>query len=175
VIDEVATPRLILRPITTDDVDRLVELDADPLVMRFINGGRPTPRDEAARIVERSQGHRWLAFDRDGEEFVGWFGLRPAAAPERELGYRLRRACWGRGLATEGALAMIDTAFARLDARRVWAQTMTVNSASRAVLERCGMRYVRTFHVDWPEPIEGTEHGDVEYELTREEWEHRPR
>jgi len=166
---------MALRAITMDDVDRLVALDTDPEVMRFINGGRPTPRDEAARIVERSIGHRWLAFERDGDAFVGWFGLRPSGPHERELGYRLRRACWGHGLATEGALALIDLAFTELEAARVWAQTMTVNRASRAVMERCGMRYVRTFHLDWPEPIEGTEHGDVEYELTRAEWERRKR
>jgi len=173
VIKPVTTARLALRPITTGDVDLIVALDADPEVMRFINGGRSTPRDEAARIVERSLGHRWVAFERDGDAFVGWFGLRPAGAHERELGYRLRRACWGRGLATEGALVLIDTAFTRLDTRRVWAQTMTVNTASRAVMERCGMRFVRTFHLEWPEPIEGTEYGDVEYELTRSEWARR--
>jgi len=173
VIEPATTARLALRPITTDDVDLIVALDADPEVMRFINGGRSTPPDEAARIVQRSRGHRWMAFERDGDTFVGWFGLRPAGAHERELGYRLRRAFWGRGLATEGSLALIDLAFTRFAARRVWAQTMTVNTASRAVMERCGMRYVRMFHLEWPEPIEGTEHGDVEYELTRSEWERR--
>jgi RimJ/RimL family protein N-acetyltransferase len=48
---------------------------------------------------------------------------------------------------------------------------MTVNARSRRVMERCGLRYVRTFHLEWPEPIEGTEEGDVEYELTKAEWE----
>jgi RimJ/RimL family protein N-acetyltransferase len=170
VLEPVITARLALRPIATTDVDLIVDLDADPEVVRFISGGEPTSPAEATRIVERSLGHRWMAFDRDGDGFVGWFGLRPSGGYERELGYRLRRACWGRGLATEGALALIDIAFTRLDARRVWAQTMTVNAASRAVMERCGMRYVRTFHLEWPEPIAGTEHGDVEYELTRAAW-----
>src|SRR5512143_1992882 len=138
-----------------DDVDLLVALDADPEVMRYVNGGKPSPRDETERIVRRSLGHRWVAFERDGDAFVGWFGLRPAGPHERELGYRLPRACWGRGLATEGSLALIDLAFTGLGARRVLAHTMTVNAASRAVMERCGLRYVRTFHLEWPEPIEG--------------------
>jgi RimJ/RimL family protein N-acetyltransferase len=170
-IEPVATARLTLRPLAIDDVDLLVGLDADPEVMRYITGGRPSPRDETERVVQRSVGHRWVAYERAEGEFAGWFGLRPAGWDERELGYRLRRACWGRGLATEGALALIELAFTQLDAPRVWAQTMTVNTASRAVMERCGMRYVRTLHLDWPEPIEGTEHGDVEYELTRAHWE----
>jgi RimJ/RimL family protein N-acetyltransferase len=174
-IEPVATPRLTLRPITLDDVELLVALDADPEVMRYISGGQPSPRDETERTVRRSLGHRWVAYERDRSAFVGWFGLRPTGFQERELGYRLRRSSWGRGLATEGSLALIDLAFTHLDAPRVWAQTMTVNTASRAVMERCGMRHVRTFHLEWPEPIEGTEHGDVEYELTRAEWERRPR
>jgi RimJ/RimL family protein N-acetyltransferase len=173
VLEPFTTARLALRPITTDDIDLIVDLDADPEVMQFVNGGRPTPRDEAVRIIERARGHRWMAFAHDSDAFVGWFGLRPSGAHARELGYRLRRACWGRGLATEGALALIELAFTQLDVSRVWAQTMTVNTASRAVMERCGMRYVRTFHLEWPEPIEGTEHGDVEYELTRSQWERR--
>ena len=50
----------------------------------------------------------------------------------------------------------------------MWAQTMTVNDASRRVMERCGLRYVRTFFEEWSEgPIDGSEHGDVEYELLR--------
>ena len=40
------TDRLLLRRFTEDDVENLVELDGDPEVMRFINGGRPTPRQE---------------------------------------------------------------------------------------------------------------------------------
>jgi RimJ/RimL family protein N-acetyltransferase len=160
-----------MRPIAGDDVDLLVELDADPEVMRYITGGAPTPRDEAQRIVARSLGHRWLAFEHEGEAFVGWFGLRPSAGRDRELGYRLRRACWGRGFATEGSRTLIEHAFTRLGASRVWAQTMTVNTASRRVMERCGLRYVRTFFAEWPEPIDGSDEGDVEYELTRAEWE----
>ena len=168
-IEPLATERLRLRPLAADDVDRLVDLDADPAVMRYISGGAPTPPDEAERIVARTMGHRWLAFDNHGDEFVGWFGLRPSAARDRELGYRLRRACWGRGLATEGARALVDLAFTALDASRVWAQTMTVNTASRRVMEHCGLRFVRTFFTEWPEPIAGSEQGDVEYALTRSE------
>jgi RimJ/RimL family protein N-acetyltransferase len=170
VIEPVETPRLLLRPISLDDVDALVGLDADPEVMRYITGGAPTPRPEAERIVARSIGHRWVAHERDGNHFAGWFGLRPSAGSDRELGYRLPRACWGRGLATEGARALVDLAFTELGASRVWAQTMTVNARSRRVMERCGLRYVRTFYLEWPEPIEGTEEGDVEYELTRADW-----
>jgi RimJ/RimL family protein N-acetyltransferase len=48
---------------------------------------------------------------------------------------------------------------------------MAVNLASRRVMEKSGLEYVRTFHQDWPDPIAGTEHGEVEYALTRAAWE----
>ena len=88
-----------------------------------------------------------------------------------ELGYRLRRSAWGRGLASEGSRALVDHAFRVLGARRVVAETMAVHTASRRVMEKDGLRLVRTFRADWPDAIPGDEHGDVEYALTREEWE----
>ena len=63
---------------------------------------------------------------------------------------------------------MVLAAFADAGVDRVWAQTMTVNTASRRVMERCGLTFVRTFFETWPgEPIDGSEHGDVEYEIRR--------
>jgi RimJ/RimL family protein N-acetyltransferase len=47
---------------------------------------------------------------------------------------------------------------------------MVVHTASWRVMENAGLRLVRTFHADWPDKIEGDEHGDVEYALTRAEW-----
>lgn len=56
-------------------------------------------------------------------------------------------------------------------ANRIIAQTLTVNTGSRAVFERVGLTYVRTFPTSTTESIEGVEEGEVEYELTREAWE----
>lgn len=54
--------------------------------------------------------------------------------------------------------------------REVVATTMTVNTRSRAVMERAGLRYARTVHLTWDDPLDGNEHGDVEYRLRREDW-----
>lgn len=89
---------------------------------------------------------------------------------EAELGYRLRRAAWERGFATEGGRALIDRAFARQGVERVRAQTMAVNVRSRRVMEKLGMRHVRTFHEHFDDPLPGTGHGEVEYAMTRAEW-----
>lgn len=177
------TDRLVLRRFTEDDVDHLVELDSDPQVMHFINGGRPTPRAEIETdflpaflaYYERFAGYGfWAAVEKSSGRFVGWFHFRPAKAAspnEVELGYRLRRSAWGKGYATEGSRALIDKSFAELGVERVVAYTMVVNVASRRVMEKAGLRFVRTFHQPWPDYIEGEEKGDVEYALLRSEWE----
>ena len=177
------TARLELRRFTDDDVENLVELDSDPDVMRFINGGRPTPRDEIESEFlpaildhyERYAGYGfWAAVEKSTERFVGWFHFRPAqgAAPDEvELGYRLRRSAWGKGYATEGSRALIDKGFNDLGVQRVVASTMVVNVASRRVMENAGLKFVRNFHRPWPDYIEGEEEGDVEYALLRSEWE----
>ena len=80
------TARLLLRRFTEDDVDNLAELDSDPDVMRFINGGRSTPREEIESDVlpgflgyyERFSGYGfWAAVEKSSGRFVGWFHFRP--------------------------------------------------------------------------------------------------
>ena len=175
------TRRLVLRRLRFDDLDNLVALDDDPQVMRFINGGQPADRtaiEHGLRSATHAGGlGRWAADDLGSGEFVGWFGLVPvvdgplAGGPDRaELGYRLCRRYWGHGLATEGSQALVAYGFDRLGLRRIVAQTMTVNAASRRVMEKAGLAYVRTFHLEWPETIEGTELGDVEYGVDRADW-----
>jgi RimJ/RimL family protein N-acetyltransferase len=177
------TERLVLRRFTEDDVDILVELDADADVMHFVTGGRPTPRHEIETDVlpafldyyARFDGYGfWAAIEKTSGRFVGWFHFRPqkdAPPNEVELGYRLHTSAWGKGYATEGSRALVDKGFADLDVQRVVAFTMVVHGASRRVLEKAGLRYVRTFHEPWPYSIEGEEEGDVEYALLRSEWE----
>ncbi|KJK58268.1 GNAT family N-acetyltransferase [Saccharothrix sp. ST-888] len=176
------TERLILRRFTAEDTDLLVELDSDPEVMRYLTGGRATPREAVQdRILPLFLSYYrrfpalgyWAALRRDTGEFLGWFEFRPPDADrpgEVELGYRLRRPAWGHGYATEGARALIRKGFAEPGVERVFACTMAVNRGSRRVLEKSGLHYVRTFFADWPESIAGSEHGEVEYALERAEW-----
>lgn len=178
------TRRLVLRQFTESDLDDLVELDADPQVMQFINGGRPTPRVwletqllpmYLGQYAAGDRYGRWAAVAKSTADFLGVFHFRPAVdrpPDEPELGFRLRRSAWGQGLASEGSRALIDKGFGEFGAQRVVAQTMVVNVASRRVIEKVGLRPVRTFFMEWPHYIEGSEHGDIEYAITRSEWEH---
>ena len=160
-----------LRPVCPEDVDLLAELNSDPEVMRYITG-RPSTLDEVEVELDASLGARWLAFD-DAGTFLGWVGAVPVAdGREYDVGWRLRRSAWGNGFATEAALALVHALFSA-GASRVFAQTMAVNVRSRSVMERIGLRYERTFHLAFDDPLPGTELGEVEYELTRDEWEAR--
>jgi RimJ/RimL family protein N-acetyltransferase len=176
------TERLVLRRFTEADADNLLDLHGDPDVMRFITG-KPTPRgvirDETLprflRYYERFEGlGYWAAIEKSTGEFLGWFHILPqegGGPDEVELGYRLRRSAWGKGYATEGSRALIRKGFTELGVRRVVASTMAVNTASRGVLEKAGLTLARTFHQSWLDPIEGAEHGEVEYALTKADWE----
>ena len=103
---------MILRRFTTDDLELVVELDSDPAVKRYIDGGLPVDRAEIQEMLDWWLGYYmrgdaygfWAAIDRSSQEFLGWFHLRPDegdAPDEPELGYRLRRAAWGRGLKSQ--------------------------------------------------------------------------
>jgi RimJ/RimL family protein N-acetyltransferase len=176
------TGRLTLRRFTEADVDNLFELNSDPEVMRYLTGGRPMPREQIRDelipfhlgVYQRSGGFgTWAAESRSTGAFLGWFHFRLVAGQGADLGYRLRRAAWDQGYATEGSRALIDKGFTDLGVERVFAHTMTVNAASRRVLEKSGLALVRTTPWDLPDAIEGSEHGEVEYALTRAEWEAR--
>ncbi|MFG1607920.1 GNAT family N-acetyltransferase [Actinoplanes sp. NPDC049265] len=181
------TERLILHPFTGADADLLIELDSDPAVMRYLTGGEPTApetireRDLPSILAgyERTGGEFgvFAARTRDSGDFVGWFLLRPereGPLDEVELGYRLRRAAWGKGYATEGSRALLTKAFTDLGVRVVWAETMSVNGGSRKVLEKVGMTVTETLETpDDMRMIEGAEDGGVRYEITREQWEQR--
>jgi RimJ/RimL family protein N-acetyltransferase len=177
------TQRLVLRRFTMADVDNLVRLDADPDVMHFITGGMPTAQEEIEKEIlpaflayyERFEGYGfWAAIQKPAGQFLGWFHFRPregSSLDEAELGYRLRKSAWGKGYATEGSRALIRKGFTEFGVRRVVAETMAVNLASRRVMEKAGLTLVRSFHQPWPYPIEGDDLGDVEYALNKADWE----
>lgn len=175
------TARLELRPVVPDDLPLLVALNSDPEVMAFLLGRAATTDETRAewdrRLQRQSDPSRglgyWAGFE--GTEFVGWWSAssfegRPAIAG---LGYRLSRACWGRGLATEGARATVARAFAHPDIERVVASTMAVNTGSRRVLAKVGLEHTSTWVQEWEDPIPGAEQGEVGYELTRDAWQSR--
>ncbi|MFL6143238.1 MAG: GNAT family N-acetyltransferase [Labedaea sp.] len=178
------SPRLTLVPLADEHLELEIELDSDPEVMRYLSG-RALSRAE----VERSHRRRlaasrevpglgfWVGFAEDG--FVGWWILQPPNGPdqpkvagEADLGYRLLRRRWRRGYAGEGAHELIRYGFSDVGLNRIFAQTMAVNTASRATMAAAGLSFVRAFISDgsYDYPVPGPEQGEVEYEITRTTW-----
>ncbi|WP_195849227.1 GNAT family N-acetyltransferase [Arsenicicoccus cauae] len=182
------TPRVTLRPMTLEHLPLLHRLDADPEVMRHLLGRARTPEEIDAFWAPRCADPSgdalglgwWVGFAGAGAgaDFLGWWDLgrrdsepgspvRPDAA---EIGWRLDRRYWRRGLASEGAAALVRHGFETVGLRRIWAETMAVNAASRGVMRRLGMRHVSTEVRAWDDPLPGAEEGEVTYEITAEEW-----
>jgi RimJ/RimL family protein N-acetyltransferase len=143
------TGRLALRPRTPAADEACFALDGDPEVTRFV----PRPwSDEAghrAFIAARTRGPYppglgyWTITDRtDGLAFLGWVLLIPsdAVGPEIEIGWRLARAAWGRGYATEAARPLLRHAFAGLGLDEVIAEVLPGNQASIGVAAKLGLR-----------------------------------
>ena len=175
--------RLTLLPLADADFEWEVELDSDPEVMRYLSGRASKPEEVVASHARRMRAAQrvdrlgfWVGLVDD--EFVGWWILQPAHGPDQpddrdvaDLGYRVLRRYWRKGLASEGSRELVRYGFDDIGLNRIIGQTLTVNAASRAVMERVGLTYVRTFATSMTAPAEGIEQGEVEYELTREQWE----
>jgi RimJ/RimL family protein N-acetyltransferase len=183
------TERLILRQLTEDDAAHLFELDSDREVIRFtniglINGGDPIDTDYEAirnkilprfiKYYEKYDGYGfWAAIEKLSSEFIGWFHLRPALdnitvhvhnENEIELGYRLQKAAWGKGYATEGSRSLIVKGFCELDTQRIVSTALVTNTASIRVMEKVGLKFEKTFiH-------QATNQEAVKYALNKDEF-----
>ena len=181
------TQRLELVPLSDEHLEYEVELDADPQVMRYLSGRGRSRAEVEALHRERLDAAQpvdglgfWAGFaDR---QFVGWWILEPAGGPDQEarpgdavLGYRLLRRFWRRGYGSEGARELVRHGFDELGLQRIVAQTMAVNAASRATMAAAGLSPHRAFvsEVEWDDVVDGAEHGEVEYVLTRGQWTER--
>lgn len=155
--EPIRTERLVLRDITEADAELLFDLDSDPDVMRYVSA-RPAVGVEAYRERTRKvylpfQSHPWfgvyLVFER--AEFLGWAFVRPAPGhlfarelgwtreDEIEIGYRYRRAAWGRGIATEAATPLVALALNDRATAAVVACARIDNVGSIRVLEKLGL------------------------------------
>lgn len=176
----IETPRLRLRSWRAEDLDPFHAICSDPQVMATL--GPVMTVAEVSALIERMQlaqaehGHcLWAMVLRDDARLIGWCGAIVGSvgpiAGKREIGWRMARDCWGKGLATEAARATVEWLFANRDDDSLWAITSTGNRRSRAVMERLGMIYRTDLDFDHPRFADGDpllHH--VTYELPRENW-----
>jgi RimJ/RimL family protein N-acetyltransferase len=156
------TDRLLLRDVTESDAQLLLDLDADPEVMRHVGSPQAFDvgwyRDRIRTVYLPHQTHPWhgvwIVLDRTSEAFLGWVFVRPApqsmlaremgwtSPGEGELGFRYRRASWGRGIATEAATPLVEIALADPATTALVACAHASNVGSLRVLEKLGFERV---------------------------------
>jgi RimJ/RimL family protein N-acetyltransferase len=150
------TERLILRRWENRDLEPFANLNADPEVMRYIGKGDPLTREESDALVHRIEASfeehgfgLWCVEPRDEPvSCIGFAGLAipaflPEVLPAVEIGWRLARSHWGRGLATEAAIAVVAYAFDDLGLERLVSIRDPDNDASGRVMEKLGMVHER--------------------------------
>ncbi len=146
----IATERMILRRFSVDDAGDFLDLNSDPEVVRYAEKTVMKSLDEARRALldaplkdyDRYGYGRLAVILKADEELVGFCGMK--FLPElglNELGYRLKKKCWGRGLATEAAAATLGYARSTLGLDYVIALIVEGNSASVRVVEKLGMSH----------------------------------
>jgi RimJ/RimL family protein N-acetyltransferase len=151
--DRIETERLVLRRWTEEEWPRVLSVWSDPEIWRSLEGTREF-NESFVRTRFEHHVENWeldgfgllTAIDRATGDTAGWIGpARPdfvkGLEREVEIGWSLRRAYRGRGLATEGARASIDAVFAHLPVERAIALISPANEQSIAVAERLGMTY----------------------------------
>jgi ribosomal-protein-alanine N-acetyltransferase len=147
----IETERLILRAWQESDRAPFAAMNADAQVMEFF--GFTRDRAESDRLVERLMAHIdrhgfgfWTLERKEDGAFLGFTGLQhvpfeAAFTPAVEIGCRLARTAWGKGYATEAALASLDHGFGALGLEEIVSFAVAANRRSRAVMERIGMEH----------------------------------
>ncbi len=148
---EIETERLLLRGWRDEDLEPYARLCADPEVMRFIGEGSNLTREGAEGQISRFVRHReerefglWAMEEKASETFVGFVGLAhqedwSEGEHKTEVGWRLDRAFWGHGFATEAAKASVSYRLEHLGLERIISIIQPENTASRRVAEKAGL------------------------------------
>ena len=156
---DIKTDRLELHPWRATELDEYARLLADADVMRHITHEYgPLSYEEAMSAHERiirlwnELGYgAWAAVEKTSGRWIGKIGLdhldRWPGPDKIEVEWQLNSAYWGRGYATEGARAILGWAFGDLGLDRVIAITVPYHTASRRVMEKCGLAYQGTVTV----------------------------
>jgi RimJ/RimL family protein N-acetyltransferase len=170
------TSQLVLRPWRDEDIADFAEMSADPVVMEYL-----LPLSErglsADTWVARKRAHweehgfgQWVVELPGEASFIGVVGLETVSydahfTPAVEVAWRLVRAYWGRGYATEAAKAALDYGFGEVGLGEIVALTVPANQRSRRVMKRLGMTQSPQDDFDHPRLPEGPLRRHVLYRL----------
>jgi RimJ/RimL family protein N-acetyltransferase len=144
-----------------NDAQALWELDQDPEVMHFINDGKPNSMEAINEVfLPRVQSYTdankgwgiWQVSEKSSQEYLGWVLVRPMDFftdkpnfADLELGWRFFKKAWGKGYATEAAIAIKGMLASQTDIQFVSALAIEENIASVGVMKKMGMRFIRKY------------------------------
>ena len=177
----ITTPRLVLREWKDSDNEPFALLNADPRVMEFMS--KALSREESDVFIEKIKAHfakhgfgLFAASLRHNLKLIGFIGLsvptfKTDFTPCTEIGWRLAAEYWNKGLATEGARAVLRHAFTTLNLPEVVSFTVPANIGSRRVMEKIGLVHQQSEDFDHPNlPAGHPLRRHVLYRLRRSEW-----
>lgn len=146
--------RFGFREMVEQDAANMLALNADPEVLRF-TGDVPFANLEAARQFTLNYDQyrkfgmgRWCVVDLETNEFLGWCGLKTRTTGKIDVGYRLLRKHWGKGIASEAGLQCLHYGFERLGIQEIIGEALIANPASVRVLQKMGMRFCKELQLD---------------------------
>lgn len=170
------TERLILREILPEDAEGLFAMDSDPEVHTYLGNNPITEMQQAhdaianirRQYIDNGIG-RWAVIEKESGRFIGWTGLK-LVKEERgghtdyyDVGYRFAKPYWGKGYATETALATVEYGFNAMKLELLNATADRGNKASINVLQKAGLKILEEFIDDDGRPY-------YWFELRREDW-----
>lgn len=154
----IETERLFIRELLPTDDAGMFELDADPEVHRYLGNSPVKTIEQSREIIAMIRQQyldngigRWAMVEKATGNFMGWTGLKLITDIVNnhtyyyDLGYRVIPKYWGKGYATESAIACRDYGFRQLDQPTLYAMTSVENKNSKKVLEKVGFICKETF------------------------------
>ncbi len=154
----IETENLILREFRLTDAEDFFKMDSLPEVHRYLGNTPVQSIDQVIHTIEFIQSQyasfrigRWAAIEKSSGNFIGWSGLKYVTELTNnrtgfyDVGYRLHPNYWGKGYATQSAMAVLTYGFKNLPLDEVIGTCNIHNKASRRVLEKCGLKFVENF------------------------------
>lgn len=157
----VETERLILREVLPTDLAGFFELDSDPDVHQYLGNKPVKDKQQIEAVIQFIRQQyidngigRWAMIEKSTNCFIGWTGLKLVKETINnqsnyyDLGYRLIKKYWGKGFATESAIASVAYGFNHLDLKEIFAAAHTENNSSNKILTKVGFKLLGTFDYD---------------------------
>ena len=157
---QLETSRTIMRELLLEDALSFFALNEDADVLKY-TGDQPFESvQEAENFLENYDQYkkygvgRLAVIEKQTNNFLGWCGLKYSPEQdEYDLGFRFSKNYWNKGYATETAQKCIDYAFHQLGIQRIIGRAMLENKASIRVLEKLGMKFLKTFDFEGHEGV----------------------